>query len=474
MSSFSSPTTRRFFIIAIIGYSILLFLSLWYYQERTLFADIAYHLFYLLKDDHYAIQNGRFGAVFTQSIPLIGKELGWSLKTITIAYSMGFVLFYFTIFLLIWSLLKNRVVGLVMLLLSTLMVSGTFFWIQSEFPQGLAFMLLTFGIITRKTALKDFYKLELLLLIPMIITVVYFHPLIFIPFTYICVFLWLSRQTFPVNKILLGASFGLFWLVFLLKNTLLKVVYEYDSTATSHLKHFITLFPNYFLIESNANFLLYISTTALSVLFFGMLYWYACQKNWSKFFLLLSFFTGYFLLVGVSYSHSQFIQFYMENLYLPLSIIVAFPFVVDGLPQLKANWQVAILSFIVFACFSRVISHSSSYTKRLNWQKELLAKTAPLAHKKLLIDSKNVPKDLLLHTYWGSPYEFWLLSSMTPSPEGTRSILIHDDPSSFEYTKNAPDYFVTYWGNFQYKKLPESYFIFNDNSPYIYYNPKDN
>lgn len=475
MSLFSSQTTKRFFLVAIIGYSVLFFLSLWYYQERTLFADIAYHLFYILKDNHYAIQNGRFGAAFTQSIPLIGQQLGWSLQTIAIAYSVGFVLFYMAIFLLIWSLLKNQVVGLVMLLLSTLMVSGTFFWIQSEFPQGLAFMLLTFGIITRKADLKDFYKLELALLVPMLVTVVYFHPLIFVPFTFICAFLWLSQRNFPVNRVILGASFGLFWLVFILKGTLLKVAYEYDSTATSHLKNFITLFPNYFFLESNANFLMYIATTALVALFFGMLYCYAYQKNWLKFMLLLSFFMGYLSLVSVSFSQSQFSQFYMENLYLPLSIMVAFPFVVDGLPLFKPHLQVALLSFIVMASFGRIIAQGNKYTKRLDWQKELLAKTAQLPNKKLFIDSKNVPKELLLHTYWASPYEFWLLSSLQAAPsEGARSILIHDTPTSFEYIKNNPDHFVTYWGNFQYEALPAPYFYFNDSSPYVNYNPKDN
>lgn len=474
MSLSSLSINKRFLWIALLGYTSLFFLSIWYYQERTFFADIAFHLFYILKDNDYAIQNGRFGSVITQSIPLIGQELGWSLKSIAIAYSAGFILLYGSIFLLLWGLLKNRVVALVMLLQSTLLVGGTFFWIQSEFPQGLAFMLLTFGIITRKADLKDYYKLELLLLIPMLITVVYFHPLIFIPFTYICAFLWLSQDRLPVNRIVLGASFGVFWLVYLLKSTLLKVVYEYDSSALSRLKHFLTLFPNYFFIESNANFFLYIATVAFLILLFGMLYWYAHQKNWLKFLLLLSFSVGYFLLVGVSFSQSQFSQYYMENLYLPLSIIVAFPFVVDGLPQLKEHWQIAALSFIVLTCMGRVVFYSPPYTQRLDWQKELLAKTATLPNKKLFIDSKDVPKDVLLHTYWSSPYEFWLLSSIdASSSEGARSILIHDTPTSFNDAINSTHLFVTYWGNFSYEALPKPYFNFNDNSPYIHYNPKD-
>ncbi len=467
-------TTKRLFSIALLSYGSFLFLAVWYYQERILFADLAYHLFYIIKDGNYEIQNGRFGSVLTQSIPLIGSYLGLSLKTITLAYSVGFVLFYFGIFLLIWKVLKNPILGLVLLLLNTIMVGGTFFWIQSEFPQGLAFMLLTFAIITRKQEWRAYYKLELLLLLPMLVAVVYFHPLIFIPFTYSSLFIWLSQDKWPINRTILGGSFAVFWLVFLLKNTLLKVNYSYENSATAHLENFWTLFPNYFFIDSNANFVLYIATTALVVLFFGMSYWYVREKKWLKLLLLWSFFVGYFLLIGVTFNTVQFSQFYLENLYLPLSLMVAFPFVVDGLPAFRAHWQVVLIAAIVVTCLGRIYVHSLAYTKRLNWQKELLAKTAALPNKKLLIDSADIPRDVLLYTYWGSPYEFWLLSSMDEHSTGMRSIVIHDDPWSLEYIKNNPDYFLTYWGNFPYKELSSPYFNLNDSSPYVYYNPKGN
>ncbi len=154
--------------------------------------------------------------------------------------------------------------------------------------------------------------------------------------------------------------------------------------------------------------------------------------------------------------------------------MVAFPFVIDGLPKLQERWQIILLSFIALTCLGRIVLYSEDYTKRLDWQKELLAKTADLPLKKLLIDSKDVPKDILLNTYWSSPYEFWLLSSIDNSSKGEAcSIMIHDKPRDYEYIKNSSDYFITQWGSFKYDTLPASCFHFKDNNPYIYCQPKD-
>ena len=63
------------FLIGAISYAFLLILAYVYYKERTLWGDIPYHVFHILKDDNFAIQNNRFGAVLTQWIPLVlGRE----------------------------------------------------------------------------------------------------------------------------------------------------------------------------------------------------------------------------------------------------------------------------------------------------------------------------------------------------------------------------------------------------------------
>ena len=82
----------------IFSYVILFILALLFYRERVIFLDMAFHLFYILKDNDLAIQNFRFGACFTQLFPYLGQKLGFSLDNIAKLYSSGFVLYYASIF----------------------------------------------------------------------------------------------------------------------------------------------------------------------------------------------------------------------------------------------------------------------------------------------------------------------------------------------------------------------------------------
>lgn len=126
-------------------YATLAVLAVVFYKERTVFIDIAFHLFYILKDNALAIQNNRFGAVFTQIFPLLTSRLGLSLSQVMIAYSLGFVVYYATVFFLCLRL--SRPHALMLLLFNVLMVTDTFYWIQSEFSQGVAFSILWWALI---------------------------------------------------------------------------------------------------------------------------------------------------------------------------------------------------------------------------------------------------------------------------------------------------------------------------------------
>lgn len=53
--------------IGSLTYIVLGILALVFYLERTAFLDISFHLFYILKDGDFAIQNNRFAAALTQA-----------------------------------------------------------------------------------------------------------------------------------------------------------------------------------------------------------------------------------------------------------------------------------------------------------------------------------------------------------------------------------------------------------------------
>ena len=160
--------------IGFIGYLFLFILSAVFYKERTVFTDIAYHLFYLLKDGTFAIQNFRYGAAFTQIFPLAASWLSLPLSTVMFFYSVGFTIFYFTCYVVAGSVFKNHKLALILLLFNFLFVTDTFYWIQSELPQGIAFSILFFSFLS--TRQESVNAIPLAMIFFAIVTIVFFPP----------------------------------------------------------------------------------------------------------------------------------------------------------------------------------------------------------------------------------------------------------------------------------------------------------
>lgn len=58
-----------------LAYLILLLFAILFYKERSAYVDSAYHLFHIIKDDKFAIQNYSFGTFFTKLRPLLARKL---------------------------------------------------------------------------------------------------------------------------------------------------------------------------------------------------------------------------------------------------------------------------------------------------------------------------------------------------------------------------------------------------------------
>lgn len=454
-----NQTNNHLFKIGTTAYIILGVLAYIFYLERTVFVDISFHLFYIIKDGGFAIQNNRFGAMLTQIFPLIGSKIGLSLSSLMKLYSVGFVLYYLAIFLIITRVLKLARFGLLMLLFSTLMVTDTFYWIQSELPQGIAFLILYFAVLF---SVHNNQKIRNWILIPvlatMVVTIVFFNPLLVFLFIFFTVFLYLDH---PSLREYLKASFLFYILILIIKSLFFKTYY--DSNAIEGVKNFITLFPDYIFLASNKQFLLDVigKYYLLILMLLSMTYYYISKKNYIKVFLLLAFFGGYLILVNVSYPNGAD-AFYIENLHLPLSVFVALPFALDFKLQNK-NYFIILVVLIVAIRIIHIGFNHNLYTERVNMLSNYLQKTENLDQKKIIISENHFPKDTLLMS-WATPYEFWLLS--THNGNDTRSIMITDNVSDIKWTKSYNKKFVTKWGVFDYSELPTKYFNFTDTSYY--------
>ncbi len=452
------------FFLGIATYAVLLIFAAVFFKERTVFLDAAFHLFQIVKNGDFAIQVSRFGAVMTQIFPWLSVKLHLPLKWVMLNYSIGVVLYYFIVFLLCLRVFKSWQLALALLLFNTLMVTYTFYWIQIEFAQGIAFTFLFFAFLLREKHWADYTAMEIALFFVMIFTLAYFHPLMPIVFTFTSLFFLLNKSYTTARKPIFAALFTFFAIIILKK--LIAPTGAYDAAAMSGAGNIIKLFPNYFNLESNRNFLQYLLKDYyfLFILFITIIVFYIRQKQWIQLLLVLAFFFGYLLLVNVSYPQGM-AQFHIESFYLALSFFLIIPFVYDFLPSVQ-NRQLSIgfLAIVLLVSCIRIGWTHRSYANRIRWEENLLQQTENLPNKKLLIAQEDVPMDTLVMS-WGSSYEFWLLSTLK-NPNHVCSIIIDENPSSLDWALGNNKGFLTEWGMFDYSALPKGYFNFQDTTYY--------
>ena len=448
--------------LGIITYFSLLVLSLYYYKERTIFTDIAFHLYYLLKDGDYAIQNFRFVSFFTQSFPLLGQKLDLDLKLVMQLYSAGFIVFYAAAFFLLNNLLRLKNYALCMLLFSTLMVTHTFYWMQSELPQGLSLMILYFGLIdyeNKNNKIRD-KSMWFVPIKAVVLFILFFsHPLIIFPFLFAVAFFAIKEKPRESKYVREGLTF---LTLYLLKAKFFKTAY--DSQSVEGLSNFKSYFPNYIDLVSNQKFMEYlISDYYLFLLGFVVaITYYIIKSRRIKLLILSSSLFGYLLLVNVSYPEGAE-QFYIENLYLPLSLFVIIPLVFDVLPNFKGRFVLPFLVTFMMLRVGHIAMEGKDYTQRLDYLAQILDETGSLNSTKLIIPQCIEHKKSLWMT-WATSYEFWLQSTLNSGE--SRSLIITENPDDYSWTLPANTKFITPWDTPEYETLPNRYFNFRDSTPY--------
>jgi hypothetical protein len=450
---------RKIIWLGLSTYLILSVLALVYYKERTIFADAAFHLFYILKDQESPIKS-RFISSLIHAIPLWGAKFELTLESILKMYSLGFVVFHGSLFFIITALLKNDKLGLVLLLFNTLLITDSFYWIISEFPQGIALMLLFFALLSKFNAVNIFSNYWLFpLLSVLLVGIAYSHPLIIFPFFFIIAFFYLKKL---FNKTLLksvGLTFSLFYLI-----NIYFFIPPSDNKKIAALSENVDLFYNYFDLASHENFIHYLLTDyylwlAISII---VLIYYLVHKKIGLLFLVIISIVSYTLLINTTYPNGTQ-QFYIENFYLPLSLFVILPLVYDVLPSLRVRTAMCSLILLLILRITHISYSSTPFTYRLRWMRNEINKTSLSEHPKIIIPEHTVPLNVLMTT-WGSAYEFWLLSTLENGR--TCSIIISKNYSNLEWAIPEKRAFVTPWGIYQYTDLPNQYFIMKDSADY--------
>ncbi|MFL5771563.1 MAG: hypothetical protein ACJ75F_00305 [Flavisolibacter sp.] len=392
-------------------FTVLLVGAVYFSLQRILFCDASLILFRIINYHSFQIQEHRYGSFITQFIPLIAAQLHLPLHMIVVLYSISFNMFYLGVALILIFRYRQIRLALLMAFYFVLFVSDTYFWTNNEVHQGIAWMFLCFGTYNY---LKETNK-SWMLIIPFF-TILSFlalftHPLVVFP----CIFLWIfflhRKEPISGKKLSILLSLILLVICFLKYRTSTDTSGFYDAeklNVFNDLK-FSDLIHSFTSPMAKQIFYRCLSNYWLvPLLFFTGIYSTIRQKQYAVVILTLVFCVVYFMAVCLTFQ--DFIPFYMESEWMPLSIIATTPFVCYTLPQWKPRTGIAVITIIFLIRLTYIFFASEKFTERKDTLFSLLKKMdSEHLNKGIIYANDNYNKIFIMN--WGVPAESILASA---------------------------------------------------------------
>lgn len=324
-------------------------------------------------------------------------------------------------------------------------------------------MVLYFGLIEYYLKLEDrsikYHAVQVAIQV-LLLVLVFAHPVIFIPAIFLYIFYMFQDKW---NRTYYGMNLAVFIAFLGIKTVFFNTAY--DTQAGGSALNLLTFFPNCFMHQSNYNFIRYVINDyyflILGALAIGV--FYVRFKRWFELLLSGGFFLAYLLLVNMSYPGGEH-QFYLENLYLPLTIFVAFPLVYDLLPKLKVSHTGYLFVLVVIIRLADIYYTHTFYEERVDYLYGVIDDVKSDSNSKVVLKERESDKEALMMT-WAVPYEVWVLS--TYRDQESASIILTPNVDEKSYIQQYSTKFSATWGDFEYNSLPEQYFVFKDNSNYV-------
>lgn len=392
--------------------ALLLAGSLYYFRQRMLFADGAFMTFNLLNEGRLLIQEHRYGAFVTQAIPLLGAWLHLPLSVLLLLYSASFQVLYLAVGLLLLYRLRQPALAVLLVCYLTVFASDVFFWPNNEVHQGVAWMLLSLGILLRPITRT---WLQYLLFTATAFLALFSHFLVALPFLYLLLYFLADGRLLHLGrfgKLLLLAGFAAlfgfkYWL---------GLQGWYDGPKLEGVKQ---LSAERIIHAFQSGQLQSMGPRVLTdywwalVLLLGGLVALIFARKWVQLLLTIFFVLLTVVLLATVYpdAFDRSLLFYMESEWMVLGLIAAAPFVLEVLPRLQ-RMQVAL--FVLLLGATRLWSMEQSaglFTRRMETIQSINRQLHQQGiHKALVV--KDVPAAPLFLAEWGVPVESLLSSRL--------------------------------------------------------------
>ena len=397
-----------FYIIGMISWLAFLIMSIFFYQERTLFTDAAYQLFQLIQSGDMQPPHQRFGNYLVQIFPWVALKSGASLSTILLAFSISYPIILWTQWLVLWHGFRRPDLAMIQITGFFFMMFDSPFILQSGLYLSFGFTLWIFALYAQAKTKGN--AIRILLLIALISLVANLHPLSLLVFGFAWSFFWWKEREWanPWYWGLLMLFLAMVWI----NNTYFQSAYEAQKMERTwaYLAEYGYCFwemPAYekFLRKCLDSFWVYpLALACLSV-------FYAWRKNfWAVLYLVGGSFV-YLLFIHYSSPNTSY-PFYAEIGYLPLGFLVALPLFADEVIWARLRSFFPILIVGLFLSKAWMIGQQSKvYTQRLQWLKTEIERSRQTKQSFTLLHRWDGPDAPVLMN-WGTPYESLLLSSL--------------------------------------------------------------
>ena len=434
---------------------ILFIFSIVFFKER-LFSDSGYYIYRVIDSGGFAIGLNRFILLFSQILPVIAVNLGLSLKSILILYSINHVLFFYILFLISRYIYKNKVAGLLLILIQTIGIQSGFFTPMFELYYGAGFLILLDVILY-----KENHKLiDFILLIIITLVALTSHPFTYFLFGFILLFHFIKYRWQYIYYYL--AAIVLVGIVYVFKK---YTASDYEQSKTNSIIYLLHngVYDLQYLKSLTIFLLQYYKELLVLMLITTIVFIY--KKEYLKTLLYLISFLFLLILINLSYygfEHSR----YQEQVYFPLSFIVVYTFVNYVVKNCNAKYQISIYLFSSILFYFRINEiriSGNSFTERVDKMEQLIIKCRTLNGNKFIVKINDLVQNNEFEISWSIPMETMLLSGLTPN-EKTITICTDDDMDTNDNKlKLKPEeYLMRCWDIREDKSVNKKYFHLED------------
>ena len=415
----------------------LTLLSIYFWKERQAF-DAAHYLFEIIDRKFFYVAHQRPLGIVSQVLPVIGVWLHLPLKAVAILYSLGDIIWYYLLFLLMAYKLEPRRGIICLLLILSLTIRYSFFCPVTELLQGLALLPVWLSLLGRS------FRFRFPILISLMALIIFSHPLLFYPLAF--TFAWwslmraegaksINSEKSRLPKILWPALVILIALKFFLLDsydhdkTFYPVVYnDYGFLKTLSIE---TVFDSMKVIAANY--------TITSLLFLVTIAIYAMQRRMKSSLLLIAFVLGYVIIIAATHRFGG-ISNYSERMLLPIPFM--FAMAAAGIISLSRVFVPKLMAFVglslVLLLHLDVLRITAKpYTLRVEQMESLTKMSRKIGIQKAIVDETLLDQNSFAMSGWSYPIETLWISALK-GPDSCVSVMLqHEHVERIAQQKHA-------------------------------------